>query len=1078
MMSRNSENNYHGNNTINTYFNNSHIIQSDLYVPSLLHKNYDCPDGSKNIQNQFSNRSGESDGYFQLNHFFNDNLHPFDLVERVCENCGFNRHKGTKACDLCGYNEFLSLSPPPLHKSENIYENICEICGLIYSADKCEHCAKKVAYGSLRKNKQLNIFTGLIDNIRQKTKSKSKPKRKLPTIEIIHNVDSVFKTNETFDLNEICRLKSNHSSQRHVYGKLRKSEECLTSAAKHRIRSFGSDLNFSHLTSSNDFFAQNHTHSTSTNHSPIYENLKTFIYSTVSPAFSDITDNSLIYWLTSLKKYTNDYNEETVYNVKCIPSNSFSGCCNYRRSNGRLTSESEFNSNKIEDFKNSLMENQSKRKAIYFKEEKQYDPILVVVKDTNYLLESPTTEIPLNAAESLRYVDDQQHVNESEYSFLRPKNFQFQSALVDIIDEKTSTEQLTPVISEVTALLPVHNFRTPKKRKTISTKILSLNRLIFSIALNRVVITYDCDFMTFINNITRNRKIVKPFFKSEIRSIADNPVKCGQSRKSKISDFEKPMKFCDDLGKKQINDYEIKSPVTENCQRRLEDFEKLKPSSQLRKQLRDFELKHNIDASFYRKPITFIETMNNKPANHSNGDDADDIYQPIWKFQTIGYAKENYLLDQSDVCLESQSNGIDDDIGEWELDDEFAYSTELCADDCDNKNVSHVQDQYQSVCILYNLDDPKLNQMIYETDHAFGFNDYKNKSVTQLSPIIEEEQFCFDRKKATTTESLFTLPSPVQAWKIMLWNVNYMEDEEDLNIPESFFTERALKQQLSEQNIASAPIEIAKKSNDEISPIITPTRKEGFLDKFQFGRIDIAKNAGGESKDVGVHCVSYKKKSDFVEIMEAKKIPGHLVYGVEMDEIEKDDKHSNVPKFVVECIGIIENQENLITNGIYRASGKKESIDKIKKKMNETKPKKGSKYSILKDEDVHTITGSLKQFFREMKTDLIPIDIFHNLPSNLETEESVKIIAKEIDGIAVDSKMTLKYLLRHLVKVDANSKENLMNASNLSIVWGACLFTSSVTFNDTFETSDLIRKNTLIKVLIQRYNDIFPNHDD
>lgn len=51
--------------------------------------------------------------------------------------------------------------------------------------------------------------------------------------------------------------------------------------------------------------------------------------------------------------------------------------------------------------------------------------------------------------------------------------------------------------------------------------------------------------------------------------------------------------------------------------------------------------------------------------------------------------------------------------------------------------------------------------------------------------------------------------------------------------------------------------------------------------------------------------------------------------------------------------------------------------------MNETKPKKGSKYSALKDEDVHTITGSLKQFFREMKTDLIPIDIFKNLPSNL-----------------------------------------------------------------------------------------------
>lgn len=67
--------------------------------------------------------------------------------------------------------------------------------------------------------------------------------------------------------------------------------------------------------------------------------------------------------------------------------------------------------------------------------------------------------------------------------------------------------------------------------------------------------------------------------------------------------------------------------------------------------------------------------------------------------------------------------------------------------------------------------------------------------------------------------------------------------------------------------------------------------------------------------------------------MEAKKVPGHLIYGVEMDQIEKDDRHPHVPKFVVECIAIIENDENLITNGIYRASGKKESIDKIKKKV-------------------------------------------------------------------------------------------------------------------------------------------------
>lgn len=41
----------------------------------------------------------------------------------------------------------------------------------------------------------------------------------------------------------------------------------------------------------------------------------------------------------------------------------------------------------------------------------------------------------------------------------------------------------------------------------------------------------------------------------------------------------------------------------------------------------------------------------------------------------------------------------------------------------------------------------------------------------------------------------------------------------------------ALKQQQSERDNISAPINITKPNNGESSPIITPTRKEGFLDK-------------------------------------------------------------------------------------------------------------------------------------------------------------------------------------------------------------------------------------------------------
>lgn len=51
--------------------------------------------------------------------------------------------------------------------------------------------------------------------------------------------------------------------------------------------------------------------------------------------------------------------------------------------------------------------------------------------------------------------------------------------------------------------------------------------------------------------------------------------------------------------------------------------------------------------------------------------------------------------------------------------------------------------------------------------------------------------------------------------------------------------------------------------------------------------------------------------------------------------------------------------------------------------MNESKLRRGTKYVSLKDEDIHTVTGALKQFFRELKTDLIPIDIVKNLPNDL-----------------------------------------------------------------------------------------------
>lgn len=77
---------------------------------------------------------------------------------------------------------------------------------------------------------------------------------------------------------------------------------------------------------------------------------------------------------------------------------------------------------------------------------------------------------------------------------------------------------------------------------------------------------------------------------------------------------------------------------------------------------------------------------------------------------------------------------------------------------------------------------------------------------------------------------------------------------------------------------------------------------------------------------------TYKESSPPMEIKRIG-VTGNQVYGIELDDVEKDDKFTDIPKFVVECIRIIELEENMQTNGIYRASGKKDSIDKLRKKV-------------------------------------------------------------------------------------------------------------------------------------------------
>lgn len=79
-----------------------------------------------------------------------------------------------------------------------------------------------------------------------------------------------------------------------------------------------------------------------------------------------------------------------------------------------------------------------------------------------------------------------------------------------------------------------------------------------------------------------------------------------------------------------------------------------------------------------------------------------------------------------------------------------------------------------------------------------------------------------------------------------------------------------------------------------------------------------------------------------------------------------------VPAFVQRCVAAIEiSEENLKTDGLYRASGNLSQVQKIRLQVDQ------NNLSVIdQEEDVHVLTGALKLFFRELKEPLIPYHAF------------------------------------------------------------------------------------------------------
>lgn len=140
-----------------------------------------------------------------------------------------------------------------------------------------------------------------------------------------------------------------------------------------------------------------------------------------------------------------------------------------------------------------------------------------------------------------------------------------------------------------------------------------------------------------------------------------------------------------------------------------------------------------------------------------------------------------------------------------------------------------------------------------------------------------------------------------------------------------------------------------------------------------------------------------------------------------------------IPPLVVHCISEIE-QRGLHEAGLYRVSGADRTIKDLKEKFlrNKTVP------VLSKVDDVHAITGLLKDFLRNLKEPLLTFRLnqaFMNAAEVSDDDNSIALMYQTIADLPQPNRDTLAFLVLHLQRV-ADSEVTKMDISNLARVFG------------------------------------------
>ncbi|XP_028301139.1 unconventional myosin-IXb isoform X3 [Gouania willdenowi] len=193
-------------------------------------------------------------------------------------------------------------------------------------------------------------------------------------------------------------------------------------------------------------------------------------------------------------------------------------------------------------------------------------------------------------------------------------------------------------------------------------------------------------------------------------------------------------------------------------------------------------------------------------------------------------------------------------------------------------------------------------------------------------------------------------------------------------------------------------------------------------------------------------------------------------FGVRVCHLVSDK--SPVPMVLEMMLEHVE-MHGLYTEGIYRKSGSANRIKVLHQRL-ETDPH----LVCLEDYPIHTVTGLVKQWLRELPDPLMTFthysDFLHavELP---EKQEQLQAIYKVLEELPTANFNTLERLVFHLVRVCKEEASNRMSSNSLAIVFAPCILRCPDSADPLLSMKDVAKTTTCVEMVIneqiRRYNE-------